>query len=384
MSSDIKPGWLDIPTIRDRLNSIDGLMLRLLAERAYLVREVGKIKHSQGQSLQASDREAAMFARMQSECESLHLNFDYIAELWSTMIYYAKVMECEEVGIESFLNKKPVPTEELRGGLLALTEITAPQYDAYCDGDGANAASAYRRREIHRIRHAIGKGLPGSELALDLGCATGQITEELEGHFSQVCGFDISPHMCAEGFKRRTWRETTSFAVADIEKRIPVDDNCVDFLVANFGCASELGPNLLSETKRVLKPGGKAVLSYYNTDSLLNRWFYPWPSTVRARLNPHNNTVEVWTNNKVFTIHAVGTTVKELEVSLRCSGLEVVDGNIETYPTFQAIVPRFFFTAKMADSQEMVHIAEEIDSHLAKSRSGMYRGTYILVEVKKK
>lgn len=359
-------------------------MLRLLAERAYLVREVGKIKHARGESLQASDREAAMFARMQSECEALNLNFDYIAELWSTMIYYAKVMECDEVGLDSFLNKEKIPKDTLRKELLALTEITASQYDTYCHGTGANAVSAYRQRELHFIRRSIENGLSGSDLALDLGCATGQITEELEGKFSTVRGFDLSSYMCAEARKRRRWKDEVSFEEADLDQGIPADDGTVDFLVANFGCASELGSNLLAEVRRVLKPGGKAVLSYYNIRALLNYWLYPWPSTIRARLNRHNDTLEVWTNNKVYTLCAVGTTVKNLEQSLRGNGLEVVNGNIETYPTLQAIVPRFFFTAKSADSQEMVRIAEEIDSHLARSRSGNYRGTYILTEVRKK
>lgn len=355
-------------------------MLTMLAERAVLVREVGKIKHARGESLQASDREAAMFARMEEECGKLGLNFDYIAELWSTMIYYAKVMECEEVGIDSFLNKAPLPPDVLRANLLALTELTAPQYETYCEGAGANAVSAYRAREMHFLHRSIKNGLSDRTVALDLGCATGQVTEVLEKHFTQVRAFDVSPYMCEEAKRRHTWKPSTSFEVTDLEKGIPAEEGSVDFAVANFGSASEFGSGLLGELRRVLRIGGRAVLSYYNRDALLNYWFYPWPSTVHARLNRHNDTVEVWTDKKVFTVQAHGMTVGELNQELRGNRLQVVSGNIETHPTLQVIVPRFFFSAQRADSQAMVKIAQTIDDHLAR---GVHRGTYILVEVER-
>lgn len=374
---------LTVDEIRLRLNNIDSQMLSLLAERSGLVREVGKIKHAQGKSLQASDREAAMFARMHAQCTELCLNFDFIAELWSTMIYYSKVMECEEVGIDSFLETKTVPALELRRNLIDLTELTAVTYDDYCNGDGANAVRAYRSRERHVILRAMSHGLPGYGLALDLGCATGQVAEMLEPHFEQVEGYDVSPFMCGHARERRCWSGHVSFEEADLEAGIPARDSSVDFIVANFGSASELGPGLLAEIRRVLKTGGKAVLSYYNRDALLNYWFYPWPSTVKARLNRHNGTLEVWTHNRVFTVQAAGKTVGELDSELRGNGLRIVDRRIETYPTLQAIVPRFFFSSSHADAGTMARIAEEIDAHLARSRSGLYRGTYIVAEVQK-
>jgi len=378
-----KPVWLDIPTIRDRLNSIDRLILQLLTERMFLVQEVGRIKHAAGRSLQDSSREAEMFARMEVECTNLGLNFDYISELWSTIIFYAKVMECEAVGIDSFLNSEHVDLVALRENLLALTKVAAPMYDEYCNGTGADAVKEYRARERHANKRAM-EGLPGFGLDLDLGCATGQVAELLEERFDTIIGFDVSPDMCREARQRRLWSDKVAFDMADLSVRIPVSDASVDFLVANFGCASELGENFLAEVKRVLKPGGKAVLSYYNNDALLNFWFYPWPSTVRARLNIKNDTLEVWTGKTVFTVHAVGTTVKDLQMAFRAKGLEVVNGNIESYPTMQAIVPRFFFSATHGDSKTMTHIAREIDGHLAKSNSGLYRGTYILTEVRRK
>lgn len=375
---------LDLGRIRERLNLLDGLMLHMLAERADLVREVGRIKHAQGESLQASDREAQMFARMKVECERLNLPFDYIAELWSTMIFYSKVMECDAVGINSFQGKKPVPRETLLGNLRMLTEMTAPAYDDYCTGQGADAVRAYRLRERDVIRAAM-DGLTEHECALDLGCATGQVAEFLEPRFARVRAFDVSPRMCEEGRNRRRWSDRVTFEETNLHAGIPAEDGSADLVVANFGSASELGDTLLPEVHRVLKPGGRAVLSFYNNEALLNYWFYPWPSTVRARLNRHNGTLEVWTNNNVYTVEAVGTTVSRLKTSLASAGLSVAGGNVSTYPTLQAIVPRFFFSSTHEDAEGMTRIARDLDAALASpSDSDLHHGTYILADVEKR
>ena len=177
---DMNTVWLDRKTVRDRIDAIDNLMLMLIAERLFLVGEVGKDKHAKGESLQASDREAAMFAKKKEQCDALGLNFDFIAEVWSTLIHYAKVAECKVVGIDSFLDQRTIPPDVLRGNLLKLTEVAAPVYDDYCNGHGTNAVRVYREREVHTILRAIRDGLPAHSCALDLGCATGQITQELE------------------------------------------------------------------------------------------------------------------------------------------------------------------------------------------------------------
>ena len=371
--------WLDLPTIRQRIDAGDELMLHWLAERTFLVRMVGRIKHAEGKTLQASDREAEVFSKMRRECERLGLNGDYVSELWSTMMFFSKVTECQEVGIDSFLEHAPIPAETLRQNLLELTEATAANYDEYCTGDGTNAMRAYRAGEHLKIEKAISHDLPGRECAIDLGCATGQVTELLERHFLTVRAFDCSPHMCTEAQRRRTWKDGVSFEGHDLSTGIPATDASVDFVVANFGSASEMGPNLLPEIRRVLKPGGRALLSHYNSDALLNYWFYPWPSTVRARLNRHNGTIEVWTSNRVYTVEAQGMTVAGLETDFQDNGLDVVE--LVTYPTIQAILPKFFFSSQHADADEMTRIAQRIDEHLAES--GLHRGTYIVTEVQK-
>jgi hypothetical protein len=80
-----------------------------------------------------------------------------------------------------------------------------------------------------------------------------------------------------------------SFEQRDLDETIPLADSSVSFAVANFGAASELRPDLLNELQRLLKAGGKALLSYYNKDALVNHWIYPWPATIHSHLNPYGS-----------------------------------------------------------------------------------------------
>ena len=71
---------MTLAEIRDRLDLGDTQMLEWLATRANLVREVARIKGVKGDSLQAADREASMFAKKQQQCRVHGLDFDYVAQ----------------------------------------------------------------------------------------------------------------------------------------------------------------------------------------------------------------------------------------------------------------------------------------------------------------
>ncbi|MFT5394297.1 MAG: chorismate mutase/prephenate dehydrogenase, partial [Gammaproteobacteria bacterium] len=92
------PPLMTLEEIRDRLDLGDSQMLEWLATRANLVREVARIKDAKGASLQAADREASMFAKKQIQCRVLGLDFDYISEIVSLMIWHSKQIECDELG----------------------------------------------------------------------------------------------------------------------------------------------------------------------------------------------------------------------------------------------------------------------------------------------
>ena len=362
---------MSLDEIRDRLDLGDTQMLEWLATRASLVREVARIKQAKGASLQAAEREASMFARKQIQCRVLGLDFDYVAELVALMIWHSKQIECDELGRDTFLDTEPVPPARLHAQLLELTAIEAPRYDEYCRGEDADAVSAYIDREFEWIEAAAGEA-PGGGLALDLGCATGQVAEFLQSRFDRVRGFDISPAMIEHARARCAWNPGVELEVRDLDDGIPAEDGAVSLAVANFGAASELAADLLRELARVLRPGGRAVLSWYNREALVNEWFYPWPATVHSHLNPHNDTLEVWSGESVYTIRARAMTVDEARLACESAGLGFRLAG--TFPTLQPILPAF--VARNPRARGLYETCRQLDDHLA--APGIDRGSFII------
>ena len=356
---------MTLDEIRDRLDLGDTQMLEWLATRASLVREVARIKEAKGASLQAADREASMFARKQIQCRVLGLDFHYVAELVSLMIWHSKQIECDELGRDTFLDTEPVAPERLHAQLLALTTAVAPRYDEYCRGEDTAAVASHIDRELEWIEAAAGAA-PDRTLALDLGCATGQVAERLQSRFDRVRGFDVSPAMIEHARRRCDWGPGVGFEIRDLDGGIPVGDGTVSFAAASFGAASELAADLPRELARVLRPGGAALLSWYNRDALVNDWFYPWPATVHSHLNPHNDTLEVWSGGSVYTIRARAMTLDDARCACESAGLEVRIAG--TYPTLQPILPAFVVRSPRA--RALYDACRQLDDHLASPEVG--------------
>lgn len=362
---------MTLAEIRDRLDLGDSQMLEWLATRANLVREVARIKAAKGDSLQAADREASMFAQKQVQCRVHGLDFDYVSEIISLMIWHSKQIECDQLGLDTFLDTEAVPQAELTEQLLKLAEAEAPRYDEFCRGKDADTVASYLDREFKWLEE-VSSDLDSDGLALDLGCATGQVSEFLAKRFRTVVGYDISPAMVEHARNRLDWGENVTFGLQDLDDLIPAESNSVTLAVINFGAASELRPDLLSELHRVLRPGGRAFLSYYNRDALVNHWIYPWPATIHSHLNPHNDTLEVWSNDRVYTIRARGESCQSVQQNIEASGMEA--RICETYPTLQPILPNFI--VKNPRARTVFEISQALDDHLAGPMVG--KGTYII------
>uniref|UniRef100_H2MV50 Zgc:162396 n=1 Tax=Oryzias latipes TaxID=8090 RepID=H2MV50_ORYLA len=93
---------------------------------------------------------------------------------------------------------------------------------------------------------------PPHELAVDLGCGTGQNTRLLAPHFKEVVGIDISESQLGE---MRSFCCRTGTA-----EKLPFPDGSVDLLAAASAAHWFDVPKFLAEANRVLKPGGCMAL----------------------------------------------------------------------------------------------------------------------------
>lgn len=369
----------DLPEIRTRIDELNRAMLDILTERVLLVRQVARKKQEKGASIHAPVREAQVFHWLEQECVKRGLDGNYMLGLMSLIIAHAKDAECEELGLDTFMPSASVAAGTLREQLLALAQAAAPAYDTeYCNGRGGDAIHAYLRRE-ERLLDTVTAGLPHRGLALDLGCAIGNVANVLQRRFKEVRAYDVSPHMIERAQGSRVWQSRVRFHQHDLETGIPVDDASASLAVASFGAASEICAELLPELARVLKPGGRALLSFSNREALGPMWYYPWPSTLRAHANTHNDTLEVWYGDMVYTVRNVSVTAELL--AKECREQDLVLERLETYPTFLSILPRFFFSSERSQYAKLVQAVTEIDDTLAFGPH--HRGTYLVAVLQK-
>ncbi|MGF1482547.1 MAG: class I SAM-dependent methyltransferase [Cyanophyceae cyanobacterium] len=101
-----------------------------------------------------------------------------------------------------------------------------------------------------------------ADVVLDVACGTGEFERLLLSHHpeQQMVGVDISENMLREARQKLPGAAPVSFRVASVTE-LPLSDRCFDVVV----CASSFHyfekPTIaLAEIKRVLKPGGRAIV----------------------------------------------------------------------------------------------------------------------------
>lgn len=104
-------------------------------------------------------------------------------------------------------------------------------------------------------------GAKEGEFVLDAGVGTGNLALLLEEQGAEVVGLDFSP-IALEIYRDKNPDAKT--ILADLIERLPFDDGSFDKIVSNnalYNIPREKRPEALKEIKRVLKSGGKIVLS---------------------------------------------------------------------------------------------------------------------------
>jgi malonyl-CoA O-methyltransferase len=109
------------------------------------------------------------------------------------------------------------------------------------------------------VRTAIGD--PRGLAVLDLGCGTGRHSLWLAEHGARVTAIDFSAGMLDEA-RRKPGAEKIRFLCHDLHGHLPLDDAEFDLVVSGLVLEhlQELA-GFFREARRVLKPGGRAVIS---------------------------------------------------------------------------------------------------------------------------
>jgi len=116
-----------------------------------------------------------------------------------------------------------------------------------------------------KIEELVSEFVPINSAALDVGCGTGINTIKLKRKTDNVIGFDVKNYM------KNPYRNKFKFVLGD-DKKLPFNDSEFD-IVTSWDVIEHVKNDFefLKEIYRVLKPGGKAILSTPNRERLSNK-----------------------------------------------------------------------------------------------------------------
>ncbi len=356
-----------------RIREVDEMIMTMIVSRMDLVAQVGDFKRPKRLDVVRRGIEDSRIEEMKAIGRP-HGICDHLVG----QIFYALINESCKVQLEEQeriarekSDQKPAddPYPRLKRNLLRLTEAISASYDEKYSS-GFFATREYLDFEGELLGASI-KALEVSGTLLDLGCATGRVSLGLAPRFDRTVGYDISQHMVYEANQKAeilNLENKATFLQRDLEDGIPEDNDSASFVVMNLGTASDMRDieRVLSETMRVLKPGGRFLFSFYNANALLYRWGYlPWRTDMAASININRHCLEVRLAGEMFSIYARPYSVTEVEELFQKHGVRV---DTVTFPTVGAIMP----SAVFKNQPETKDSITEIDRSLANLGMGAY------------
>ncbi|MFB6394313.1 class I SAM-dependent methyltransferase [Polymorphospora lycopeni] len=138
--------------------------------------------------------------------------------------------------------------------------MTATDYDNFADAYAAENETGLFNAYYERPAMLRLAGDVSGRRILDAGCGSGPLSAALRARGAVVTGFDVSAAMI--NLARQRLGEDADLHVADLSKPLPFADAEFDDVVASLVLhylEDWSGP--LAELRRVLKPGGRLLLS---------------------------------------------------------------------------------------------------------------------------
>lgn len=363
---------------RKRMTETTNEIARLFCERQKDSRFIAQAKKAAdgGNKLPIflPQREQELLAKYRLLAEENHVDPKMMDMLISILISSSISEQMSLLGRRTALDRQRPDMRTLKDELLSLTKMVASSYDEYDKlAEGTRAECLREKYLLQNLTH-----LQQGDIAVNLGCANGiHVTNVLKKHFNRVIGYDISPDMIASAKHHFPEDE---FYIYDLDNGIPLDDQSVELVVANFGAGSEVCENLWSETARVLRAGGRAYFSFYNKDALVTKWRTPWANSFMITINPFNDTLMIPMadddgHTHVFWIHGKSITVENIYTQANSHDLEVE--SVESSSPLWDDKPPEFFEHKAAVDSALAY--ENANAHIPP-----YIGQYLRVIVQKK
>jgi ubiquinone/menaquinone biosynthesis C-methylase UbiE/chorismate mutase len=357
-----------------RLESVDRHLVHLLARRIHLAREVVMIKLQGANPLYRPKIETDRLNQVSAWASAEGINPEFARSILYSIIgesCKAQMVVADKFRLEGTFEKFTPSRDELRGNLVALADAWAPRYES--EYGLAHPATLEFNKYEQALIDQMASQAPDRALVLDLGCATGREIRRLSKRFRKLRGFDISESMIEQGnlILADGSVNNVCLEVCDIEQRLPVEDSSVSLVIMNGGTGSDVFElkRLLIEIKRVLKPHGRFVLSFYNKESWAQRVFMPWPLGLVAGIDQDRDCLEVWSGNGIIPIHAKSYTIKEIEELMPD---HLCPLQISTYPTLSAVLPPEITSATKPDDT-----VDLIDTLIAQTEMGL--GAYVVI-----
>lgn len=272
------------------------------------------------------------------------------------------------------INTHRNPSEEH----LCFAEVIAPQYDSKYSENAHYASKSYMDYEEYILKSNLNT-IPIRQKALDLGCGTGRLSIILSPFFDKVDAFDISQSMLERAIAKKEKLNigNVSFSQFDLNRGIPENDNSTNFIFSSFGLGSFVEDISLfcNEMYRVLADNGKALISFYNRNSIINELGnLGWTPSLSATLDSAGTAIKVKVDGTIHNVFARAFTTSEVENVVK-EKFKII--SITTFPTIASLLPD-----EALINNKLRSICNTFDLILADKKLDI--GAYVVALVEKK